>query len=82
MLVGWFIIWLISHKNLDEGLGKISKIFVPLLFVVMIIIVIFSLSLPGASIGLAELFNPDWSLLWHFEIWAAAFGQIFFSLSL
>lgn len=68
MLVGWFIIWLISHKNLDEGLGKISKIFVPLLFVVMIIIVIFSLSLPGASIGLAELFNPDWSLLWHFEI--------------
>ena len=65
MLVGWFIIWLISHKNLDEGLGKISKIFVPLLFVVMIIIVIFSLSLPGDSIGLAELFNPDWSLLWH-----------------
>ena len=63
MLVGWFIIWLISHKNLDEGLGKVCKIFVPLLFVVMLFIVIFSLTLPGASIGLAELFNPDWSLL-------------------
>ena len=82
MLVGWFIVWLISHKNLDEGLGKICKIFVPLLFVVMLFIVIFSLTLPGASIGLAELFNPDWSLLWHFDIWMAAFGQIFFSLSL
>ena len=82
MLVGWFIVWFISHKNLDDGLGKVCKIFVPLLFVVMLFIVIFSLTLPGASIGLAELFNPDWSHLWHFDIWMAAFGQIFFSLSL
>ena len=49
---------------------------------VMATIVGFSLTLPGASIGLAELFNPDWSLLTHFEIWMAAFGQIVFSLSL
>ena len=48
----------------------------------MVIIVGFSLTLPGASIGLAELFSPDWSLLTHFEIWMAAFGQIVFSLSL
>ena len=82
MIIGWFIIWLISHRNLDEGLGKVCKIFVPLLFIIMIFIVIFSLTLPGAYIGLAELFNPDWSLLWHFDIWMAAFGQIFFSLSL
>ena len=82
IIIGWFIIWFISHKNLDEGLGKVCKIFVPLLFVIMIFIVIFSLTLPGANIGLAELFNPDWSLLWHFDIWMAAFGQIFFSLSL
>ena len=48
----------------------------------MVVIVGFSLTLPGASIGLAELFNPDWSLLSNFEIWMAAFGQIVFSLSL
>ena len=82
ILIGWFFIWFISHKNLDEGLGRVCKIFVPLLFVVMAIIIIFSLTLPGAYIGLAELFSPDWSLLWHFDIWMAAFGQIFFSLSL
>ncbi len=82
MIVGWFIVWFISHRNLDEGLGRVCKIFVPVLFVVMIFIVIFSLTLPGAHIGLAELFDPDWSLLWHFDIWMAAFGQIFFSLSL
>ena len=82
MLVGWVIIWFISHKDLEEGLGKVSKVLVPALFVIMVVIVGFSLTLPGASIGLAELFNPDWSLLTHFEIWMAAFGQIVFSLSL
>ena len=82
MLVGWVIIWFISHRDLDEGLGEVSKVLVPLLFLIMVVIVGFSLTLPGASIGLAELFNPDWSLLFNFNIWMAAFGQIIFSLSL
>ena len=82
MIVGWVIIWFISHRDLEEGLGRVSRVLVPALFVIMIIIVGFSLTLPGASIGLAELFHPDWSLLGHFEIWMAAFGQIVFSLSL
>ena len=82
MLAGWVIIWFISHRDLEAGLGKVSKLLVPALFIIMVIIVGFSLTLPGASIGLAELFNPDWSLLTHFEIWMAAFGQIVFSLSL
>ena len=82
MLVGWVIIWFISHRDLEAGLGKVSKVLVPLLFIIMVVIVGFSLTLPGASIGLAELFNPDWSLLGKFEIWMAAFGQIVFSLSL
>lgn len=82
MLAGWIIIWFISHKDLESGLGKVSKILVPVLFLIMVVIVVFSLTLPGSSIGLAELFNPAWSLLTHFEIWMAAFGQIVFSLSL
>ncbi|WP_405268790.1 sodium-dependent transporter [Methanobrevibacter sp.] len=82
MLVGWIIIWLISHRDLEKGLGKVSKILVPLLFVIMVVIVGFSLTLPGASIGLTVLFSPDWSLLGNFNIWMAAFGQIIFSLSL
>ena len=82
MLVGWVIIWFISHRDLEKGLGRVSKILVPLLFIIMVIIVGFSLTLPGASVGLAELFHPDWSLLGNFDIWMAAFGQIVFSLSL
>ena len=78
MLLGWVLIWFISHRDLEKGLGKVSKLLVPLLFIIMILIVGFSLTLPGASIGLSELFNPDWSLLGNFDIWR----QIIFSLSL
>ena len=46
MLVGWVIIWFISHRDLEEGLGRVSKVLVPLLFVIMVVIVGFSLTLP------------------------------------
>ena len=82
MLVGWVIMWVISHTDLEKGLGRVSKVLVPLLFAIMIFIVLLSLTLPGAGIGLAELYNPDWSLLLNFNIWMAAFGQMIFSLSL
>ncbi|ORX43981.1 Na+-dependent transporter SNF family [Piromyces finnis] len=82
MLIGWVIIWFISHRDLEKGLGKLSKLLVPLLFIIMVFIVIYSLSLSGASTGLEKLFKPDWSNLLKFDIWMAAFGQIIFSLSL
>jgi len=82
MLISWAIFWIISHKKLEKGLGKVSNILVPLLFIIMIIIVIYSLTLDGASIGLHELFSPKWDTLLKFDIWMAAFGQIIFSLSL
>ena len=81
-LVGWFIVWSISHRDLESGLGKASKFLVPVLFIIMIIVVVISLLLPGASIGLKELFNPNWPSLFDFGIWLGAFGQIVFSLSL
>ena len=82
ILIGWLLVWFISHRDLESGLGKVSKIFVPLLFIIMIVIVIFSVTLPGASIGLSELYHPDWSQLTNFNVWMLAFGQIIFSLNI
>lgn len=82
ILIVWILVWFISHRDLEKGLGKVSRFLVPFLFVIMIFIVIFSLTLPGASIGLSELYNPDWSLLTDFNIWVLAFGQIIFSLNI
>ena len=82
MLIVWFFVWYISHKDLNEGIGKASKILIPLLFGMMIFIIVFALTLPGASIGINALLNPDWQMLLNINIWLAAFSQIIFSLSM
>lgn len=60
MLVGWLIIWIVSHKNLNEGLGRVCTIFVPILFITMIIIVIFSLTLPEQILVWKNCFIPTY----------------------
>ena len=82
LLIVWSLVWFISHRDLEKGLGRVSKVLVPLLFLIMLLIVVFSVTLPGASIGLAELYAPDWSLLTDFNIWMLAFSQIIFSLNI
>ncbi|WP_407424131.1 sodium-dependent transporter [Methanobrevibacter sp.] len=78
----WVVLWFISHKDVDEGIGKFSKFLIPALFVIMGFIVIYALTLPGADIGINTLLTPDWSKLLDVNIWLAAFAQIIFSLSM
>ncbi len=78
----WFIAWMILKRDLNEGIGRVSKILLPLLCLIVVGIVAFSLTLPGASIGYTQIFSPDWSALANLDVWLAAFGQIVFSLSL
>ena len=53
----------------------------PILTVLFLIVVIAALFLPGAGTGLDALFTPRWEALKDPSIWVAAYGQIFFSLS-
>lgn len=78
----WLSSWAIVQKDLNEGIGKVSKILLPVLVLIVIVIVAFSLTLPGASIGYTQIFTPDWAALTNLNVWLAAFGQIVFSLSL
>ena len=78
----WAVLWLISRRNVDEGIGKISKILIPMLFAIMAVIITYSLTLPGAGIGISALLTPDWLKLLDINIWIAAFAQIIFSLSM
>jgi len=72
---------LIIVGGVKKGIEKFSKITIPILFVLIIIIAIYSLSLPGSREGVKYLFNPDFS---KFSIKTAvdALGQSFYSLSL
>ena len=78
----WFILWFILKRELNDGIGFVSKLLLPILAAIVVIIVAFSLTLPGASLGYSQIFTPDWSALTNLNVWLAAFGQIVFSLSL
>ena len=72
---------LIVVVGIKDGIEKFSKVMMPLLFVIVIGIAIYSVSLPGAKAGLDYLFKPDFSKIGAKTV-AAALGQAFFSLSL
>lgn len=82
VLAIWFMAWFIIKRDLNDGIGKVSEILLPILCLIVVGIVAFSLTLPGASIGYMQIFTPDWSALTNLDVWLAAFGQIIFSLSL
>jgi len=64
-----------------KGLERANVIFIPLLVVGFGILVVRSLTLPGATDGLDALFTPNWAALGDADVWIAAYAQIFFSLS-
>ena len=82
VVILWAVLWFIAHRNVDKGIGKVSKVLIPALFVMMAIIIVYALTLPGAGIGIDTLLTPDWSKLGDVNIWLAAFAQIIFSLSM
>src|SRR6185312_11189879 len=65
----------------DVNIGFDFVPMVLILLVMFLILVVQSLFLPGAADGLNALFTPDWGALTNTTVWAAAYGQIFFSLS-
>ena len=81
-LILWGIFWIVTNRNVDEGIGRLSSILIPLLFIMMILIFVYAFTLPGFQIGITTLLTPNWSALLDINIWIAAFGQIIFSLSI
>ena len=72
---------LIVIVGIKDGIEKFSKVMMPLLFMIVVAIAIYSLMLPGASAGVDYLFRPDFSKI-DAKACASALGQAFFSLSL
>nr|MCR5482389.1 sodium-dependent transporter [Clostridia bacterium] len=76
---------LIVMGGVSGGIEKFSKYAMPALFFMLIIVIIRSVTLPGAVEGLKFMFKPDFSVFqgtgW-LSVLASAGGQMFFSLSL
>ncbi len=68
-------------RGIRNGIERASKLLMPILLVLLVIIVIASCLLPGAVKGVEFLLMPDFSKL-SGSVFLEALGQAFFSLSL
>ncbi len=81
LAVVWLAVLVVMVLGVQKGIGATSVVFIPVLMIAFAALVVRALFLPGAGEGLDALFTPDWGALTDASVWAAAFGQIFFSLS-
>jgi NSS family neurotransmitter:Na+ symporter len=82
----WLLIFLLlTHfivvKGVKDGIEKSSKVMMPMLFILIVVLAGCSLSLPDAGKGLEFLLKPDFSKV-NADVFLGAMGQAFFSLSL
>ena len=73
--------YLIIENGVRKGIERASKLLMPILFILLLIIVIASCMLPNADKGIEFLFKPDISKL-NSDVFLAALGQSFYSLSI
>ncbi|MGI6721613.1 MAG: sodium-dependent transporter [Anaerovoracaceae bacterium] len=78
----WGLAALIMYLGISKGVEKACRIGLPILMVLTLVLVIRGITLPGAASGLQYMFKPRWSSLHDPHVWVAAYGQIFYSLSI
>lgn len=71
----------VISKGVQGGIERFSKILMPLLFTLIIVLAVRALTLPGAGTGLSFYLKPDFAKL-DFKVLFFAVGQAFYSLSL
>ena len=82
----WLTLFLLAThfiivQGVEKGIEKSSKIMMPTLFIIILVLVGCSVTLPGASRGIEFLLKPDFSKV-DGNVFLGAMGQAFFSLSL
>ena len=82
LLAVWLITWVIIIRGVSKGVELANKIFMPLLLILTLILVFWSVNLEGAMIGISAYLKPDFAKLADPSVWVKAYGQIFFTLSL
>ena len=80
-LVFLFLTHFVIVKGVKDGIEKSSKVMMPVLFILILVLAVCSMSLPNASKGLEFLLKPDFSKV-NADVFLGAMGQAFFSLSL
>lgn len=77
-----FITLVVVFSGVAKGIEKLNKIVLPILLILFILLMIKSLSLPGAMKGVNYLITPRWEYIFDPKTWVMALGQAFFTVSL
>lgn len=77
----WIITLGILFAGVKKGIEMANRIFIPTLVVIFLAVVIRAVTLDGALTGLEAFFQPDFDAILDPSVWVAAYGHIFFSLS-
>lgn len=81
VIIAAVIAMVIMAKGVSNGIEKVNKYIMPLLFVLLVVLAVFVATLPGASAGYSYILTIDPEGLMNPLVWIFAFGQAFFSLS-
>ena len=73
--------YLIIENGVRDGIEKASKLMMPTLFILLLVIVVASCMLPEAEKGIEFLFKPDMSKFTS-DVFLGALGQSFYSMSI
>jgi NSS family neurotransmitter:Na+ symporter len=76
-----FLTGFVVFKGVANGIEKYSKVLMPLLVLILLVLAVRSVTLPGGTDGLTFLFKPDFSKITG-SVLISALGQAFFSLSM
>jgi NSS family neurotransmitter:Na+ symporter len=68
--------------GVQQGLERISKIVMPVLLIMLVVLVFHSATMAGAAEGYRFLFTPDFEKAFSVQTIVSAVGQAFFSLSI
>lgn len=82
LVIAWVIVYVLLVRGVRHGIELASRVLMPALIVMLILIVIRAITLDGAAEGLNVLLTPDFGALDDPAVWVAAYGQVFFSLSI
>ncbi|XP_037821703.1 sodium-dependent nutrient amino acid transporter 1 [Lucilia sericata] len=81
LAVSWLIIASIVIKGVKSS-GKASYFLAIFPYCIMLILLVRSLTLPGAFDGVLYFLKPQWDKLLDPKVWYAAVTQVFFSLAI
>ncbi|MFC1838997.1 sodium-dependent transporter [Thermodesulfobacteriota bacterium] len=85
----WIACWFTCYRGINHGIEKACLLFMPLLFILTLVLVGWTVQLDGAWEAIKKYYlTPQWDQINFIsnsdaaKVWISAFGQIFFTLSL